>query len=82
MNARSSPKARIVTRQSIVSLHILKTGLRETASRRFNYGKIRRKFANIDKNIKMAGITTTNTGQFSTDIETMIPMIENPVNAD
>ena len=72
----------MVTRQSIVSLQMLNTGLRETASRRLIYGKIIRKFAKIDMNIIIAGITTKSTGQFRTEIDIMMAIIEHPVTID
>ena len=81
MNYSSCPNARMVTRQSIVSLQMLNTGLRETASRRLICGKTMRKFAKIDMNIIIAGMITRSTGQFRTEIDTIIDSIEKPDTA-
>ena len=41
-----------------------------------------RKFAKMDINIIIAGITTRSTGQFKTEIDIMIAIIEHPVTID
>ena len=74
-NYFSSPYARIVSKQSTVSLQMLNTGDLEIASSLLTFGNTFLNVEKIIKNIIIAGIITIKQGQFTHAIDIIRPII-------